>query len=216
MNLKSELLKLDENLIKVTPKDVKEIIKRQAEKLAHKEIEKTALKVGDKIPYFELENSIGEKINSDDLLSNGPLVISFYRGKWCPFCNLELQAYQEILPEIKSLGAQLVAISPELPDNSLSLTEKYSLKFQILSDIENKVAHRFGLAYYVEKELQETFKNLGIDLVSTQGNNNYELPVTATYVVNSNGNIILSYVNSDFTKRLEPSEVLEALNKLVS
>ncbi len=149
-------------------------------------------------------------------MSKGPLVISFYRGGWCPYCNLELRAYQEILPEIKNLGAQLVGISPELPDNSISLTEKYSLKFQILSDIENEVAREFGIVYHVEEELQEAYKNLGIDLVSTQGNNNYELPVPATYVVNTNGNVILSYVNTDYTKRLEPSTVLESLRNLVS
>lgn len=216
MNLKLELSKVDENFIKTAPKDIIDLFERQAKKLAYKQIEKGALKVGDRLPDFVLQNSIGEKINSYDLLSKGPLVISFYRGGWCPYCNLELRAYQEILPEIKNLGAQLVGISPELPDNSISLTEKYSLKFQILSDIENEVAREFGIVYHVEKELQEAYKNLGIDLVSTQGNNNYELPVPATYVVNTNGNVILSYVNTDYTKRLEPSTVLESLRNLVS
>lgn len=216
MNLKLELSKVDENFIKTAPKDIIDLFERQAKKLAYKQIEKGALKVGDILPDFVLQNSIGEKINSYDLLSKGPLVISFYRGGWCPYCNLELRAYQEILPEIKNLGAQLVGISPELPDNSISLTEKYSLKFQILSDIENEVAREFGIVYHVEEELQEAYKNLGIDLVSTQGNNNYELPVPATYVVNTNGNVILSYVNTDYTKRLEPSTVLESLRNLVS
>jgi peroxiredoxin len=216
MDLKFELAKVNENFMKVAPKDIIDLFKRQAEKLAHKEIEKTALKLGDKLPDFELENSIGEKINSYDLLSNGPLVISFYRGKWCPYCNLEMQAYQEALPEIKGLGAQLVGISPELPDNSMSLIEKYSLKFEILSDIENKLANKFGLTYYVEKELQEAYKNLGIDLVSSQGNNNYELPVPATYVVNSNGTIVLAFIDTDYTKRLQPSEVIETLKGLYS
>ncbi|MEK6266287.1 MAG: AhpC/TSA family protein [Clostridium sp.] len=216
MDLKFELTKVNENFMKVAPKDIIDLFKRQAEKLAHKEIEKTALKLGDKLPDFELENSIGEKINSYDLLSNGPLVISFYRGKWCPYCNLEMQAYQEALPEIKGLGAQLVGISPELPDNSMSLVEKYSLKFEILSDIDNKLANKFGLTYYVEKELQEAYKNLGIDLVSSQGNSNYELPVPATYVVNSNGTIVLAFINTDYTKRLEPCEVIETLKGLHS
>jgi peroxiredoxin len=214
MDLKFELAKVNENFMKVAPKDIIDLFKRQAEKLAHKEIGKTALKLGDKLPDFELENSIGEKINSYDLLSNGPLVISFYRGKWCPYCNLEIQAYQEVLPEIRDLGAQLVGISPELPDNSMSLVEKYSLKFEILSDIDNKLANKFGLTYYVEKELQEAYKNLGIDLVSSQGNSNYELPVPATYVVNSNGTIVLAFIDTDYTKRLDPSEVIETLKEL--
>ena len=214
MNLKLDLKKVDENFIKSAPQDILDLFKRQAEKLAQKEIEKNALKVGDKIPHFTLENAIGEKIDSYDLLENGPLVINFYRGGWLPYCNLELGSYQERLLEIKELGAEFVAISPELPDNSLSLVDKYSLKYQILSDIENKVANEFGLSYFVEDELKQVYKNLGIDLVKSQGNNNYELPVPATYVVDIKGNIIISYVNTDYTKRLEPQEVIEALEKI--
>jgi peroxiredoxin len=214
MNLKLELAKVDEEFIKKAPKDIIDLFRRQAKKLAYKEIEKNALKVGDKLPSFELENVLGEKIQSYDLLANGPLVITFYRGGWCPYCNLEVAAYQEAFPEIRNLGAQLVAISPELPDNSMSLVEKYSLKYEILSDIENKVAREFGLTFCIEDELQAVYKNLGVDLVASQGNKNYELPVPATYVIGSNGIVILSYVDVDYTKRLEPEEVISILREL--
>jgi len=214
MNLKLDLKKVDEDFIKKAPQDIIELLKRQAKKVAEKEIEKTALKVGDQMPHFILKNAVGEEIDSYELLEKGPLVISFYRGGWCPYCNLELQSYQELLPEIKGLGGELVAISPELPDDSLSLVGKYSLKYEILSDINNEVAKEFGLSFYVEEELQKVYKNLGIDLVKSQGNENYELPVPATYVVDIKGNIILSYVNTDYTKRLEPQEAIEALETI--
>ena len=214
MNLKLELAKVDEDFIKKAPKDIIDLFRRQAKKLAYREIEKNALKVGDKLPNFELKNVIGEKIQAYDLLANGPLVITFYRGEWCPYCNLEVAAYQEVFPEIRNLGAQLVAISPELPDNSMSLVEKYSLKYEVLSDIDNKVARELGLTFYVEDELQAVYKNLGIDLVASQGNRNYELPVPATYVIGSNGTVILSYVDVDYTKRLEPKEVISILREL--
>ncbi|QZY56189.1 peroxiredoxin-like family protein [Crassaminicella profunda] len=211
MNLKLQLKKLQEEASKEIPKDIMNVLKESVEKLAKEEIEKKALKVGDKIPHFVLKNAVGEMIDLNDLLADGPLVISFYRGGWCPYCNLELQAYQETLPEIHALGGQLVAISPELPDNSLSLVEKYTLKYEVLSDIGNEIARELGLVFTVEEELRPIYKRLGVDLVTTQGNENYELPVPATYVVDTNGTIILSYVNTDYTTRLEPKEVLEVL-----
>lgn len=116
-----------------------------------------------------------------------------------------------MLPEIQSLGGQLVAISPELPDNSLSLIEKHSLKYEILSDTNNDVARKFGLVFSLAKELRPLYEKFGIDLPKTQGNSDYELPVPATYVVDENGTIILSYVDTDYTKRLEPDEVLGVL-----
>lgn len=211
MNLKLQLKKLKEESLKDIPQDIMDVLKAAAEKLAKEEIGKNALKTGDKIPDFVLKNAVGERINSNDLLADGPLVISFYRGGWCPYCNLELQAYQEILSEIHALGGQLVAISPELPDNSLSLVEKYVLQYEVLSDLENKIARKFGLVFTVEEELRPIYKTLGVDLVTSQGNENYELPVPATYVVDTNGTIILSYVDTDYTNRLDPKEVLEVL-----
>ncbi|MCY6370586.1 peroxiredoxin-like family protein [Clostridium ganghwense] len=214
MNLNLELKKFNEDFLNKAPKDIIDLLRSQAENLAQKGVEKKALKVGDKIPHFILRNAVGEKIDSHDLLEKGPLVISFYRGAWCPYCNLELHAYQEILPEIKALGAQLVAISPELPDNSMSLIEKYLLKYEVLSDIENKVAQKFGLSFQIEEEFKSLYKGVGIDLVATQGNDNYELPIPATYVVDTNGNIVLDYVNIDYTNRLEPKEVIKSLERL--
>ncbi|NOR55016.1 MAG: redoxin domain-containing protein, partial [Sulfurovum sp.] len=148
------------------------------------------------------------------LLKDGPLVINFYRGGWCPYCNLELQAFQDVLPQIKELGAQLVAISPNLPDKSLSSIEKHALSFQVLSDVQNKVSRQFGLVYTLDEKLQPLYKQMGIDLPEFNGDESYELPLPATYVVDSKGMIKLAFAPADYTKRLDPNKVIEVLKEL--
>lgn len=211
MDLRSQLAKYNEASIKRLPADIKKLFRSEAQRLVDEGIGKTALKSGDKIPEFKLKNAFGELVSSDELLGKGPLIITFYRGAWCPYCNLELSAYQNILPEIKEAGGHLVGISPELPDTSMTLVEKHTLKFEILSDINNELAELFGLKFKLSPDLSAAYKGFGYDLVKAQGNDKYELPVPATYVVNSDGTIVLDYVNSDYTKRLGPKEALDAL-----
>jgi peroxiredoxin len=212
MNLSQKLqLYREESFSKKTEED-KTIMIETAENLLKLEIEKKALKEGDKIPEFHLKNAVGETIKIYDVLSKGPVIINFYRGAWCPYCNLEIAAYQEILPEINKRGAQLVAISPEVPDITMTLKEKHALEFEILSDTNNLVAKQFGLVFQLEDKLIALYKKMGIDLVKSQENVNNELPIPATYVVNTDGVIKLAYLNSDYTKRLEPMDAVAALD----
>jgi peroxiredoxin len=163
------------------------------------------------MPAFELKNAVGEMIKSDDLLANGPVIISFYRGAWCPYCNLELAAYQEVLEDISAAGGQLIAISPELPDTSMTLIEKHSLGFEILSDLNNLVAKKFGLVFRVADDIVALYKTMGIDLEKSQGNSSFELPFPATYVVNKEGTIVEAAVTYDYRVRLEPEDAIKAL-----
>jgi len=211
MNLKYELHKMHNKFLENASPETISILKKTAEKLAKERIEDRALKVGDKLPSFMLKNAVGDTIESDELLEAGPLVINFYRGAWCPYCNVELAGYQEILSEIHAAGAQLIAVSPELPDSSLSLIDKHALKYEILSDINNAVARELGLVFSLTEEMQKLYKEFGIDLFKSQGNSAYELPVPATYVVDESGTVILSYVDIDYTTRMEPEEVLTVL-----
>jgi len=173
----------------------------------------TALKVGDHIPSFVLPDALGKMVSSSDLLVRGPLVICFYRGAWCPYCNLELRALQEALPDILELGAQLVAISPMTPDNSLSLAEKHSLEFPVLSDAGLKVASQFGLVYQWPLEVRSFMAKGGISLEKYNGDKSWKLPVAATYVTDHDG-IVISAVNPDWRERLDPIEIISALQKL--
>jgi peroxiredoxin len=214
MHLEEQLKNLKQKINKFTPKIFKNIMNEAATNLALLEIERKALSLGDSAPAFVLINAFGEMINSIELLKKGPLVINFYRGAWCPFCNLELAAYQDVLPEIEALGGQLVAISPELPDKSMTLSKKHKLNFQILSDSNNLIAREFGIVFTVDKKLRRLYRLMNINLSSSQGNKNNELPVPATYVIDKNGVIILSHVDTDYTSRLDPSEVIKCLKAM--
>ena len=189
-------------------------IGQATETLSRSGIAERALKVGDTVPNFTLPNASGQPIQIQTLLDRGPVVISFYRGQWCPFCSLELAALQRSLPEIKALNASLVAISPQTPDNSLSTVEKNNLKFEVLSDTGNQVAKQFGIVYQLSEEMREVQKGFGVNLAESNGDASYELPISATYVVGTDGRIVFAFTDPDFTKRLEPSEILTVLKQL--
>lgn len=216
MNLQDQIKEFQKEFLKDVPDEVLKIILEATEKLTQSGITINSLKGGDKAPSFSLPAVNGKPVSSIQLLEKGPLIINFYRGGWCPYCNLELKAYQKILPEIKELGAQLVAISPNLPDKSLSTIEKNSLTFEVLSDIENKAAREFGLVFTLDDKLRPIYKQFGINIPEDNGDDSYELPFPATYVVSSDGTIVLAFVDADYTKRLDPAEVVRALKALKS
>lgn len=175
-----------------------------------------ALAVGDKMPEFSLPDPTGKLVSSRELLQHGPLLVTFYRGNWCPYCNLALQALQDHLGEIKALGANLVAISPQTPDNSLSMQEKHALAFPVLSDSGLGITRQFGLVFALPESLRPIYKSFGIDLVKQNGTDTYELPVPATYLVDQNGKIREAFVQIDYRRRLEPATALEWIKKLKS
>jgi len=211
MDLQKELQDYLEGMLKKVSEETMKIMSATAQRLIDEKIGQDALKVGDQLPQFALSNATGQEINIYDYLAQGPLIINFYRGAWCPYCNLELRAYKEILPEIKAAGANLIAISPELPDTSLSLIEKHDLEFEVLTDRDNKLAKKLGLVFKLDEDLGELYRKFGHDLDSAQGNTNQELPLPATYVIDTDGKVLLASVNTDYTKRLEPSIALEAI-----
>jgi len=212
ITLKEQLNKKKTESFNDLPDDILKEMDKGNEALLDLGIEENALAVGQEIPEFLLANAKNEFISSEDLLRQGALVISFYRGYWCPYCNLELRALQQIIPEIRKLNAQLVAISPQLPDKSLSMAEKYDLKFEVLSDINNKVAKTFGLVFTLPENLREVYsKNFGIDIPAHNGDISYELPVPATYVVDQKGIIYKAFVDTDYRNRMNPEEIIDAL-----
>lgn len=172
------------------------------------------IKVGDIAPDFTLPNAVGTKINLKEKLMKGPVIITFYRGGWCPYCNLELRAYQQLLPEIEKLGASLIAVSPQTPDASLSTAEKNDLEFDVLSDVGLNMAENYGLVFEFNDELKALYQQWGIDLPKTNGINDWKLPVPGTFVIDQNGRVALAYINADYTKRLEPKEAITVLSRI--
>lgn len=172
-----------------------------------------ALKAGDRAPEFILADPDGKAVSSAELLARGPLVISFYRGVWCPYCNMELQALQEALPAMRELGARLVAISPQLPANSRKAVRQNALEFPILSDSHNEVAAAFGLRFTLPDYLVQLYQSLKNDLPAFNGDPGWTLPMPARYVIGRDGVIVYAEVNPDYTRRPDPSDMLPAIRQ---
>jgi peroxiredoxin len=173
-----------------------------------------AKKAGDLAPQFTLLDPEGKPVSSRELLARGPLVISFYRGVWCPYCNLELQALQDALPEIAGRGASLVAISPQTAANSRKSQRDNKLGFPILSDVRSEVANAFGIRFALPDYLVETYKTFKNDLPAFNNDPSWVLPMPARYVIGTDGIIAYSEVNPDYTQRPDPSELLPVLDRL--
>ncbi|CAG9946083.1 unnamed protein product [Clonostachys rosea f. rosea IK726] len=173
----------------------------------------SAVQIGDKFPSFSLTDATGKQVSSEDLLAKGPLLITFYRGQWCPYCNVALQFLQRHLDEFAARGVTLVALTPELPDKSLSTTEKNELKFPVLTDLGNGVARKLGLIYN-QSAAREFYAEHGINLKEHNGDDSFEVPVPATLLVDGSGIVRQKYVEADFRKRIEPKLALEWIDSL--
>jgi peroxiredoxin len=173
-----------------------------------------SLAVGATAPDFSLPDAVGNKVTLSALLTEGPVVLSFYRGGWCPYCSIELRTLQARLPEITEAGGTLVAISPQTPDNSLSTAEKLELAFPVLSDAANTVARSYGLVFSLPKDLQELYYGWGLDLTSANGDATFELPLPATFVIGADGTVSWRFADANYTKRAEPDDIIAALRAL--
>lgn len=214
MSLKEVLDALRAAFISMISPEVRDARKPAAQDLVTPGTLQKALKTGDKVPDFNLPDARGGYVRLHDLLTIGSVVISFYRGGWCPYCDLQLRALQNALPEIKLLGAELVAISPDRPDESLLTAEKNKLTFPVLSDAGSATAKDFGIAYDLVEELRPFFARAGHVLPKQNGDNGWILPIPATYVVNSSGVVTSTFFDVHYRNRLEPAEIISTLQKL--
>jgi peroxiredoxin len=167
--------------------------------------------VGKKAPEFALPDQNGRPVVLSELLARGPVVIDFYRGRWCPFCVTELETYRDLLGEIVEAGAKMVAISPQMVRHSAFTADQHKLRFPVLSDEGNKVARQFGLVYRVPEYQEHLFRSVFINLPKTNGDESWELPLPATYVIDRDGTVIYAKAFADYTQRPEVGEVLEIL-----
>lgn len=214
MSLTKQLAALAEASSQKIPAEIQQTMQQAIADLSNSNLLKKAIKTGDRIPDIKLPNAQGKEVALwDNLREDKKLVIAFYRGGWCPYCNLELKALQAILPEINKAGAELIAITPETPDNSLTTKEKNSLGFEILTDKDNAVANSLNLAYQIPAELDAIYKGFGIDLGKSQGNQNRTLPIAATFVVNTDGVITYHFLEEDYKLRADTDAILEALHQ---
>ena len=203
-------------LLPTFPAEVMQTMQHAGQEIAALGIEQSALKTGDRCPEFKLKNARGEAVSSRQLLDKSDLVISFYRGAWCPYCNLEINALAQTLAEIRSTGAELVAISPQVPEKSEQQTNDLKLDFEVLSDIGNQLAKQFGLVFTLPEDVRPLYQAWEIDIPAHNGDALYQLPVPATYIVDQAGFIRYHFVDSDYTRRLEPTTILQQLRDIKS
>jgi len=198
---------------KMASDEMKQVFEDGLKQVASSGVLETALSKGDKAPDFELPNAKGEMVQLSNLLKSGPVVLTWYRGGWCPYCNIQLNAYNQALSEFKAANGQLVAISPEIPDSSLSTSERNNLKFEVLSDNNNIVAKEFGLVYTLPENVAKILGGM-IDLEAYNNNSSNQLPLAVTYIIDKDLTIQYAFIEADYKKRAEPSELIGVLNSL--
>lgn len=216
MSLRAELDAFYQARQEQIPLEIREIMARSAAMLAASGQADRAVAAGEAAPSFTLPSATGRIITLAERLAEGPVVLTFYRGAWCPYCNLTLHALQQAHADIKARGAQLIAISPQIPDESLSLTEKHQLGFDVLSDIGCATATEYGLSFDIDEELAGVYDRLGFEMERVNAGHARTLPLPATFVIAPDGTIAWAFVDTDYTKRAEPADILAALDELVA
>jgi peroxiredoxin len=198
------------------PPEVARTLSEELSKLAQSGIAKRSLQNGERAPDFTLPDAHRTPVRLGELLQRGPVVLTFYRGGWCPFCNLQLRAYQQMLPSLRERGAELVAVSPQTPDYTLSTVEEKELTFPVLSDVGNRVAALYGLVYTLSDALQSLQKSFGNPIPKFNGDDSWQLPMPGTFVIDRGGVVRLAFVDPDYTRRLEPTLILDAVREIVA
>ena len=210
-DLATQIQQFNIELAAQVPQEVLEAFGKSIEDLKTKNIEEKSIKIGETIPNFSLKNAKNEVVNSSDILKNGKMIIAFYRGSWCPYCNLELKALQEKISEFKEKNATLVAISPQSPDNNLTVIEKHHLTFEVLTDKDNVFAKQLGIVFELQDFVLPYYHALGIDLSSFNENTNNSLPIPAVFVVNESSKIIYKFADANYMNRIDIDELLKTL-----
>ncbi|WP_440881500.1 peroxiredoxin family protein [Tenacibaculum sp. C7A-26P2] len=213
MKLSDKLAQKKQATIQNISNEKWEIMEKSTNSLKEAKLSENAVKKGDLFPDFNLVNINNKCVKISDFKYEY-LVISFYRGGWCPYCNMELKALQSILPELKKHNTELIAISPEKPDNSLTTTEKNELSFTVLSDVDNKYAKLLGLVFQMPEDLRKLYHSFDIYVDMHNGNKDYELPMPATYIINKQKEVVYSFIPEDYTERLDPEKILRIIKNV--
>lgn len=195
------------------PAEVLVAMARATTELKDTGIENRALRAGDRMPDFTLPNQHGEMRRFADFLADSMVVLNIYRGGWCPYCNFEMKALADALPEIEAAGARLVGMAPEDPDHAQDTASRHDIGIEILSDAHNAVSERLGLVFSLAEELRPIYLGAGLDIPAYNGDDSFRLPVPATYIVGSDGIIKADFVNADYTQRMEPADILALLRR---
>jgi peroxiredoxin len=214
VSLQEKLDAVKADAIENTPERLRVIIDNALWSLIASGQAARAMKAGERAPAFLLPDTFGRIVRSEDLLRRGPLVLTFYRGSWCPYCNLDLQALEAAYADIRTIGGLLVTVSQQTPTSSQIARKTNGVTFPMLSDKAGTLANAFGIRSILPADLQSVFKELSIDLPALNGETSWTLPMPARYVIGRDGIIAYAEINPDHTQRPEPSELLPTLRRL--
>jgi len=196
-----------------TPAHMLEVLSRSISLLQAEKVQGTALTKGDKAPDFQLRDTAGKYISLKQTLENGPCILTFFRGGWCPYCVIELSQWQKLLRQHPDL--QLIAITPETDPYSQHTRQEHDISFPIVTDKNNMLARQFGLLWRLDEDMKQLLLKWKVDLQQRHNSSRFELPVPATYVLDSQANIQFAFIEEDYTLRAEPQEAIDALRQIV-
>jgi peroxiredoxin len=205
-----------ELIAKYVPPETQAVHGRAIAGLKQKHLASNILPVGSQVPEFQLQDHDGKSVSSSDLLAKGRLILCFIRGRWCPFCVAQMEAMNLIQPEIEQAGATLAAISPQTVQQSFFMRDQHKLRFPLLSDSGNNVARQFSLTYGVPHEQKTIYQRAFVNLpfVNGNGEESWELPIPATYIIDRDGTVLYASANEDYTERPEPAAIVRFLQTL--
>ncbi len=211
--LETELNNRKESFAKSAPAEKQKIYAEGLDAVVKSKVTDKALQVGDIATNFTLPNASGKDVTLYDELKNGPVILMWYRGGWCPYCNMALHHMQETLPEFKKYNANLLAVSPEVPDSSISTKEKHELEFEVLSDVGNAVANQYKVVFKLTDDVAHIYEN-GFGLSNYNGNDKGELPLAATYIIGQDKVIKYAFLDADYRNRAEPQDLVDFLKEM--
>lgn len=214
MTLQEQLEKITIDTLPQLPADILRKVEGGYESMLNMDLEHLSLGVNDFAPDFSLPNARGEIIGLSELLTSGSVVLTFYRGIWCPYCQVQLRNYQKILPEIRANNAQLIAISPQVPDTSLQTQNEWQLGFEVLSDVRNIVAGQYGICYDIPRDHIDLLEIIGFSLEQNHNDDRAILPMAATFIIDMDKRIRWCFVDRNYRKRAEPGEIIAALKAI--
>lgn len=209
-SLTQATMELREKIRAEYPARIRDTWDRDSESLGSRDFS-SAPAVGDQAPNFRLPDARGGEVELAEMRASGPVIVVFYRGAWCPYCNLQLAAFQAALGDITAAGGSLVAISPQTPDSSLTQAERAGLEFHVLSDVGNRVAREYGLVFTQAETSTEVSREVGLELRDFNGDDSHELPAASTFVVSRDGTVLFASISGDYRWRVGPEEVLAVL-----
>ena len=210
-SLREILAERKELIAKYVPAEAQAIHTQAVAELKARHLAVNILHVGAKAPPFELQDHDGKIVSSSALLAKGRLVLCFIRGRWCPFCVGQMEAMNLVLPQIEQAGATLVAISPQTVKQSFFMHDQHKLRFPLLSDAGNQVARQFGLTYRVPTMQEGVYRRAFVNLPFTNGDESWELPIPATYILDRDRTVLYASANEDYTERPEPADIVSLL-----